>query len=196
MPSYPNVTAEMMQEMDRMITGRLTPPENARKRTLENRKTGAMEEHLRWNESLQVVAVEVSTTISNASDEHDVYSVKFNVTASKGTGLNIGGTTYLKARINSVALEAGNKDSGQYKMSISTLVRLAQLVRSAGFPIKGGLTSAQMAAYFPANGESPLIGKEIFAEIHQNESELASSGWNEEVANIFPLRVAKATTEV
>ena len=196
MPNYPCVTPEMMNEMNRQINGRLEPPDTARRRKMENRKTNVIEEHVRWNESAKVTSVEVATTVSAAGDEHDVYSVEFTITGTKGTGQFVGEKVYLKARINPVALDAGNKDDGQFKMSRGTLIRLAQLVKSVGFDIKGGLSSAQMAAYFPVAGNSPLVGKEVYIEIHQNESEMSNTGWNEEVSNVFPLKGANAAASV
>lgn len=195
-PTYPEVTNEMMKEYDRQISGRLTPPESARRRTIENKKTGATEEHVRWNESAIITKVEVTETISSAGDNHDLYTVEFNITGTKGSGEHVGDTTRYQGRINPEAWAAGDKNSGQYKMSSGTLVRLTQLVRSAGFPVKGGLSSAQMAGYFPVDGASPLIGREVNIEIHQQESEMAPSGWNEEVSNIFPLVAIKPAAEV
>lgn len=196
MPSYPEVTPEMMREFDRAINGRLTPPENARTRTLENRKTGAMEEHKRWNESGRVTSVTVEETVSNAGDNHDVYTVEFEITGTKGSGTLVGSSARLQCRVNPAALEAGDKENGQYKMSRGSLIRLTQLVRACGFPVKGGLSSAQMAAYFPEHDQSPLINREVYFEIHQNESEQAPSGWNEEVSNIFPLKTHAPQAEV
>lgn len=196
MPTYPAISEDMMKEFEREITGRLAVPENARRKTAENKKTGEMEEHVRFNESGQIDSIEVTTGISAAGDTHDIYQIQFAVTGTKGSGINVGGKTWMKARINPEALAAGNKDNGQYKMSRGTLIRLTQLVRAAGFPIQGGLSSAQMAAYFPENGKSPLIGKEVWMEVHQTSSEKSPTGWNEEVSNIFPLQRAAATTEV
>jgi len=196
MPSYPTVTQEMLQEMDRQINGRLTAPASARKKTQTNYKTKQTEEHIRWNESAQVVSVECASTISGAGDEHDVYKVEFGITATRGSGMHVGTKVFLTARVNPKALDAGDKEDGQFKMSRGSLVRLLQLVRASGFPVKGGLSSAQMAAYYPANGQSPLVGKEVLIEIHQNESDKAPTGWNEEVSNIFPLVVGAASAEV
>lgn len=196
MPSYPEVTPAMMREFDRQISGRLTPPEKARHRIVENKKTGTVEEHYRWNESARITGVEVTEVVSSAGDDHDLYTVGFEITATKGSGEHVGDSTRYQGRINPDAYAAGNKDDGQFKMSSGTLVRLTQLVRSSGFPIKGGLSSAQMAGYFPIDGASPLIGREVNIEIHQQESEMAPSGWNEEVSNIFPLTAMKPAAEV
>lgn len=196
MPSYPSLTPEMLAEYDRAINGRLTPPETARKKTQKNYKTDMPEEHVRWNESARITDVQVTETISGAGDNHDLYAVKFEITGTKGSGTLVGQQLTFLGRINSVAFEAGDKDNGQFKMSRGTLIRLAQLVRAAGFQVKGGLSSAQMAAFYPVNGASPLVGKEVYIEIHQKESDAAPTGWDEEVSNIFPLAVNAASAEV
>lgn len=196
MPSYPEITPELMDEFESRMDGKLPTPDTARKATLKNKKTGAMEQHERWNESAQIEDVTVETVVSQKGDEHDLYQVKFLVTATKGSGKCVGKNVTLSARINPVALKARNKDDGQFKMSEGTLVRLAQLVRACGVEVKGGLSSAQFAAFYPENGDSPLKGKEVVIEIHQHESEGSPTGWQKEVSNIYPLNKSAASMEV
>jgi hypothetical protein len=186
----------MLKEYDRQISGRLTPPQNARPRTVENKKTGEIKEVVKWNESGRIVGVSVEETVSQNGDNHDLYIIDLEITGTKGSGEHVGSRVQFKGRINPEAWDAGDKDDGQFKMSRGTLIRLTQFVRSSGFPVKGGLSSAQMAAYFPANGQSPLIGREVYFEISQETSDFSPSGWNEEIRNVFPLATIKPQAEV
>lgn len=172
------------------------PPDIARKSTFKDKDTGEILQQLRWNESGRILSVEVAETTSSSGAEHTLYTVEFVITPTKGSGTLVGSKTYWKARYNAAAWAAGNKEDGQYKMSRGTLIKLCQLVRAAGFPIQGGLSSAQIAAYFPAGGGSPLINRELNIQIQQKESFQAPSGWNEEVGNVFPLSIAAAVAEV
>lgn len=193
---YPEVTPAMMQEYDRQINGILTPPATARVKMLEDRNTGEMKEHRRWNESMRVSDVTVKETTSQSGNDHILFSVEFEITASRGSGTLVGSKTYFVGRFNPIAYKANNREDGQWKMSNGTLVRLTQLVRACGFPVKGGLSSAQIQAYFPESGQSPLINREINGSIHQTSSAQAASGWNEEVESFFPLAGMAPNAEV
>lgn len=196
MPNYPEITPEMLAEFEANSSFNLTAPDNARKQKVKNKVSGVEEQHERWNESAQIVDVTALASISNAGIAQDVYTVRFEVTATKGSGKNVGRKIRFQGRVNAAAWPNGNKEDGQYKMSNGTMSRIVQLVKAVGYDVKAGLTSAQMAAYFPEGGGSPLIGKQVYLECHKFESDRSAEGWETEANAFFPLKVVAPSAEV
>lgn len=193
---YPELSAQDLQEFEDSATGKLRVPETAKTRKRTDKRTNTVIEFKRWRESAQVESVEVGTTDTQSGDTHDVYTISFVITGTKGSGKNVNRKAFLRARFNPDAYGAGDVNDGQYKMSKRTLQNLTQLIRSAGFAVQGGLSSAHFAAYFPETGDTPLVGKEVEIEIDQYEDENSPTGFRDDVNNIFPLRVVAASAEV
>lgn len=182
---YPEISPEMLKEFEDQLSPKLrTPSENVRTRTYKTKKDGDVTQQ-NWRESAVIESILVTSNDSEAWGTHTLYKIKFAVTGTKGSGINVGKKVTLQARYNPTGEEWRIRNSKQ------ALLLLSQIVRARGYDVAGGISSAQLRAYFPAEGESPMVNAEVEIEVANKTNSDFS-----EVVNIFKLVTAAADAEV
>lgn len=187
---YPDITPEMLKEFEDSLSPKLrVPTVGVRTRTFTVKK-GKPEEAVvtqkNWRESARVDSIVVAANTTEGWGNHTLFKIKFNITDTKGSGLNVKRTVTLSVRYKTTDILDWQKrqiDQGQ--------LLLTQLVRAAGYDVVGGLRGDAMRAFFPTSGESPLVNTEVEIDVASK-----SNSDFDEVANIFKLVVAAADAEV
>lgn len=189
---YPEFTPEMMQEFEQMSSTKLRIPENARKRTFTAKK-GKPDQHevlqRNWRESATVQSVVATPATDEHWGQHMLFQIKFQITATKGSGLNVNRNKTLS--IKQVRPGTFGPDDWRTGNAKRGGLLLTQLIRAKGYEIAGAISSAQMAAFYPMSGESPLVNAEVEIEIaSKDDSDF------DDVVNIYRLQTATADVEV
>jgi len=188
---YPSITPEMLKEFEDQLSPKLrTPTENVRVRQWTAKKTQEVVIQHSFRESAVIEKVVVARNDSEAWGTHDVFKVTFGITSTKGSGLNVGKKVTLAARLLPSDSFASALD-WQKRSTAQGLLLLTQVVRARGYEVAGGISSAQMKAYYPTEGDSPLVGAEVEIEV-ANKSNSDFS----EVSNVFKLQTTAPDAEV
>lgn len=183
---YPSFTPEMIQEFNDSLSPKLSAPDTARKRSFKT-KDGEQVQQTSWRESARIDSIVVAPNSTEAWGEHLLYKIKFVVTATKGSGKNVGKTTTAMLRTNN---SPGGPDWRPTQSKRNTAL-LFQIIRAKGYDLSQGVSSAQFAAYFPREGDSPLVNTECEIEVSNKSNNDFS-----EVTNIYRLVTAEADAEV
>lgn len=188
---YPEITPEELKDFEASLSNKLRVPDNARVRTFKRKNKGVEVTAKKWRETAVIDSIVAAEVATEGWGNHDLYKVAFTITATKGSGLNVGRKTFLNARYSAAAIAAAKEGDWRAFQSTRAMLLLTQIIRARGFDLAGGLSSAKMAAYFPESGESPLVGTELEIEVQDS-----SDSDFDEITGIFPLKREAADAEV
>ncbi len=162
------IPKELLDEAAEMFGGgfQLTVPPDAEKR----RKKG----YARWTEIVTVQKAYREAKLTEAGDTHMIYAVQCQIMPA-GETKNGGRSHTAFNRVNYDAIEAGDKENGQYKMSRGAVGKLRGVALAAGIDISTtGLTGEILTALFPLKDvedhTSPLAEKVFKVSFTDNEN--------------------------
>lgn len=179
--NIPDITAAILAEAEAATRPggnfKLNVPANAR-----TNKRNPNKQY--WTEIVSITSAKKYVKTGKSGRPHTVFELGVEVTPN-GSGENIGARFKVFPRICFPAIEAGDKDNGEYIMSRNAIGHLKQLFDATGVEATnehGQLRGDVLEQVFTEQGtDSPIVGQTFSAEIMQEKPETPDGRYNIEI---------------
>ncbi len=173
---YPQITPEMMQEIEESTSDKWTAPDSAR--------TSSNSGSQWWNERGTITGVEVKETQTQDGKTLSLYEITVGISPVGGSGLHGDKDLVVAFWINNEALKEGrtHEDHQRTSRNWNTLM---QILRVAGIEAdaSGIFSQEEIMAAYPTEGNSNLINMEGVFEVNQYRRK--NGRYSRSISNVF-----------